>query len=150
MAAIVLKRPLAVWAALILAVPLPLKADRAADVRAQLAYVASALASQNPTDALTVFDKTMPAYDRLLDYFSALTNSYEIVSEIEVVDEDDTEAESTVKTNWTLQVSDRATETNVRHTYNAAIRFRLVKGKWKIVSFAPVQMFDPQVAAARK
>lgn len=123
---------------------IPMRADRAADVRAQVTYVASALASGNPTDALTAFDKGLPEYEKLSEYFAALTNNYDVVSEIEIADEDDQEKESILKANWTLQISDKVNNSDVRRTFDVTIHLKPLRGKWKIFKFAPLEMFNPQ------
>ena len=133
------------WAVLLSVCASPMWADRPGDVRAQVTYVATALASGNPTDALNPFDKAMPDYDKLSEYFAALTSSYDVVSEIEIGDEDDQEKETTVKAAWTLQTSDRVNGSNIRRTFDVTINLKSAKGKWIIFHFTPVEMFNPQI-----
>lgn len=152
MAATVRRRQAVFLAALLVLAGSPLYADRPGDVRAQVTYVASALASGNPTDALGPFDKSCADYDKLSQYFAALTGSFEVVSEIEIADEDDADQETTLKVSWALQVSGRSdnpgSRGNQRRTYDVTMRLKAIQGKWKIVSFAPVEMFNPQSPAA--
>src|SRR5947209_15527450 len=90
---------------LLLAGTLPLHADRAADARAQIAYVASALGNGNPSDALGPFDKSCKDYQKLEDYFRALTAGFEVTSEVEILDERDEEAETRLLVNWSLTLT---------------------------------------------
>lgn len=123
---------------------LPAQSDRSREVRAEITYVASALASGNPTDALGKFDKSAPDYDRLSDYFAALTNSYDLTSQVEILDENDAETESTLKVNWALELTDRASNTSTRRSTDVTVRLKQNKGKWKIVALTPVEFFNPQ------
>jgi hypothetical protein len=129
---------------------LPLHADRAADVRAQIAYVASALGSGNPSDALGPFDKSCKDYQKLEDYFRALTAGFDVTSEVEILDEQDEEAETRLLVNWSLTLAnsraatDLTASTSERRSANINIRLVPQKGKWKIVEFSPIDIFNPQ------
>lgn len=141
----------------------PAFADRAADVLAQLAYAANALSNNNPSDAMEPFDKSCPNYDQIKDFFNGLTNSYAIRNEIDVADEDDSaESETKITINWTITLTPRSgqSQANGRDDYNAQVnredaterrvgdvqvRLVLKRGKWKIVSFSPIAIFDPQI-----
>jgi hypothetical protein len=135
---------------LLLAATLPLHADRAADVRAQITYVASALGNGNPSDALGPFDKSYKDYGKLRDYFQALTTGFEVTSEVEVLDEQDEETETRLLVNWTLTLANSRTATDLnassseRRSMNVNIRLAPKKGKWKIVDLSPVEIFNPQ------
>ena len=135
---------------LLLASVLPLRADRAADVRAQISYVASALGSGNPSDALGPFDKSYKDYQKLKDYFSALTAGFDVTSEVEILDEQDEEAETRLLVNWSLTLAnsraatDLTASTSERRSMNVNIRLVPKKGKWKIVDLSPIDIFNPQ------
>ncbi len=135
---------------LLLAGTLPLHADRAADVRAQISYVAAALGNGNPTDALGPFDKSCKDYQKLKDYFQALTNGFDVTSEVEILDEQDEEAETKLLVNWTLTLSnsraasDLTASSSERRSMDVNIRLALKKGKWKIVDLSPIDIFNPQ------
>ena len=131
----------------LLLITMPCRADRVSDVRARITYVASALASGNPADALSVFDKNLSGYSKLDDYFRALTASFDIVNEVEITDEDDEQDGTTVKANWTLHLSDRTAGSDRQKVYAVTIGLKPVGKKWQIVSFSPVEMFNPQGAA---
>lgn len=145
MAAIERKYQAIALVALLFASSLPLRADRAADVRRQVTDVASALAGSDATGAMAPFDKSFADYDKLSQYFTALTNSFDVVSEIQIGDEEDTDQETTLKANWILQISDKVNTSDVRRAFDVVIHLKPVKGKWKIVSFNPIEMFNPQL-----
>ena len=129
---------------------LPLYADRAADVRAPISYVASALSNGNPTDALGPFDKSYKDYQKLKDYFQALTSGFEVTSEVEILDEQDEETQTKLLVNWTLTLtnsrvtSDFPAGSSERRSTNINVHLAPQKGKWKIVDFAPIDIFNPQ------
>ncbi len=136
-------------ALLLVAAPV-LHADRAADVRAQVSYVAAALGNGNPTDALGPFDRSCKNYQKLKEYFGALTNGSQVTSEVEILDEQDEETETKLLVNWTLTLtslgspSDVAGGSSERRSADISIRLVPQKGKWKIVEFSPVDIFNPQ------
>ncbi len=135
---------------LLLAGTLPLRADRAADARAQITYVASALSNGNPSDALGPFDKSYKDYGKLKDYFQALTNGFEVTSEVEILDEQDEETETKMLVNWTLTLSnsraasDLTASSSERRSSDVNVRLALKKGKWKIIDLSPIDIFNPQ------
>lgn len=112
--------------------------------RAQVSYVASALTAGNPADAMTPFDKSFPAYDKLRGYFSGLTGAFQLTNQLEVTEEQDSPDEATLTLDWTLTMTDP--QTGYARNRNATIHARLVPkgGKWKIVEFSPIAMFDPR------
>ena len=134
---------------LLVAAPV-LQADRAADVRAQVSYVAAALGNGNPTDALSPFDKSCKDYQKLRNYFQALTNGFQVTSEVEILNEQDEEAETKLLVTWILTLTSLGSPSDVAggssERRSADINIRLVpqKGKWKIVDFSPIGIFNPQ------
>jgi len=135
---------------------LPLHADRGADVRAQVTYVASALGNGNPSDALGPFDKSYKDYGKLRDYFQALTTGFDVTSEVEILDEQDEEGETKLLVNWTLTLSSSRAASNLtaatseRRSANINIRLVPQKGKWKIVDFSPIDIFNPAARQSGK
>jgi hypothetical protein len=122
----------------------PLYADQSHDVLAKLNYVAAALAAGNAIDAMTPFDKSFANYVKLRDYFSGLTDSSQLVNEIDVTDEQDSAAESNVTAAWTLTLTNKTTLQTERRTGEIHIRLTLQNGTWKIVDFSPLELFNPQ------
>lgn len=121
----------------------PLYGDRAADVRASVSYVATALTSGNASDAMTPFDKSFPNYEKLSNYFQGLS-AYQINNEVNVLDEQDTDTDSKVVVNWTLTLTDLGTDATERRVGEIHVHLALKGGKWKIVDFSPISLFNPQ------
>lgn len=123
---------------------LPLYADRTADVLSTVNYVATALSSDNPIDAMRPFDKSFVNYAKLRDYFSGLTDSSQLVNDVDVTDEQDSAAESSLTVAWTLTLTNKTTAETERRSGDIHIRLTLQNGKWKIVDFSPISLFNPQ------
>lgn len=131
-------------ALVILSLPaMPLCADRPADVLATINYVATALASGNAIDAMTPFDKSFANYAKLRDYFSGLTDSSDVVNEVDLTDEEDSDTQSSVTVDWTLTLTNKTTLQTERRRGEIHIRLKLQNGKWKIVDFSPIDLFNP-------
>jgi hypothetical protein len=121
-----------------------LYADQSHDVLAKINYVAAALAAGNPIDAMTPFDRSFANYVKLRDYFSGLTDSSQLVNEVDVTDEQDLATESNVTAAWTLTLTNKSTFQTERRTGEIHIRLTLQNGKWKIIDFSPLELFNPQ------
>ncbi len=91
----------------------PLCADPSADIRAQVSYIATALTSGNPTDAMTPFDKAFSDYDKLSRYFEGL-GAFQVQNEIDFIDEQDSETEARLTVHWGLTLTDQATDATER------------------------------------
>lgn len=109
-----------------------------------MVYVASALSGGNPSDALGPVDKSFKDYDKLRDYFAALTQAYEIVSDVEITDEDDRETETKLQVTWRLTLTDPNTSTSSQRSADIDLTLARKDGKWKIVDLSPVGFFNPQ------
>lgn len=121
------------------------RADRAADVLAQLNHIATALTDGNAVDAMSPFDKSLADYDKLSKYFDGLTNAFQLVNEVDISDEQDTETESKLTVNWALTLTELGTGYTEQRTGQINVRFILKDGKWKIVDFSPIDIFNPQL-----
>jgi hypothetical protein len=138
-------RALCTVALAILSLPaLPLHAARPRDVLATINYVATALASDNAVDAMAPFDKSFANYAKLRDYFSGLTESSQLVNEVDLTDEQDSDTQSSVTVDWTLTLTNKTTLQTERRSGEIHIRLTLRGGKWKIVDFSPIDLFNPQ------
>ena len=117
------------------------QADEAANLRAKLGQIASGLSTKNPADAMSPFSKSYANYSKLRDDFVALTNTYGVANEVDVVDEQDSEKEVTATVRWAITLND----TGNGNQRSAEIHVRLAreKNKWKIVDFSPIDIFDP-------
>ena len=123
---------------------LPRDSDRPANVLATINHVATALAGDNATDAMTPFDKSFATYAKLRDYFAGLTDSSQVVNEVDLIDQQDSGNQSTVTVEWTLTLTNKTTLQTERRNGEIHIRLRLEDGKWKIVDFSPINLFNPQ------
>jgi hypothetical protein len=142
---LVWRRVLCSAALVIVSLPsLPLYADQSRDVVAKINYVAAELAAGNPIDAMTPFDRSFANYVKLRDYFSGLTDSSQLVNEVDVTDEQDSASESNVTAAWTLTLTNKTTLQTERRSGEIHIRLTLQNGKWKIVDFSPLELFNPQ------
>ena len=124
--------------------PAAVSADQASDLRAQLGHITSALSDGNPSDALSVFDKSFRDYEKLGGYFEGLTSAFQVGSEIDIVDETDSPNTPEVTVNWTLTLTDQTTEHSERRTSTEHLRFASLDGKWKIVDLSPIDLFNPE------
>jgi hypothetical protein len=126
------------------------RADQASEARSQLEVIATALTTGNPVEAMTPFDKSYANYDKLSNYFSGLTNAFQIVNEIDVTGEEDAAAETKLTATWTITLSDLGTHYTEQRRADINARLVLKDRKWKIVDFAPIAIFDPQQKPAPK
>jgi hypothetical protein len=124
------------------------RADQAQDIRVRISQIATALTAGNPDEAMIPFDKSCPDYAKLSSYFAGLTSAFQVENEVSVTDEEDTPTESKVSIDWSLTLSDLGTNATIQRT--AVITAKLVRksGEWKIVAFAPIQIFNPQQKVA--
>lgn len=123
---------------------LPPNGDRPSSVLATINQVATALAGDNATDAMTPFDKSFAKYTELRDYFSGLTDSSQLVNEVDLVDEQDSATQSNLTLKWTVTLTNKTTLQTERRSGEIHARLKLKDGKWKIVDFSPIDLFNPQ------
>ncbi len=126
-----------------------LLADRSSIVLGILDHVATALDAGNATDALTSFDKQMPGYGLLEDYFAALTSQTSAHSDVDLLEETDSETELKAALRWILDLRDKVTNEAVdRRIREVHVRLIPAKDKpetWTIVAFEPIALFNPAV-----
>jgi hypothetical protein len=122
------------------------RADQSADIRARLNEIASSLTAGDPASAIVPFSSAYANYQKLRDYFSGLTNSFSIVNEVEVLDEADSKTQSTATISWTLTLSNPVNNFNTQRSAEIHVRFIREQGKWKVVEFSPIGIFDPSQA----
>jgi hypothetical protein len=144
MAATALKR-----AVLLFACAAALAAQQSKAIYRQVAHVAGALTARDPNDAMTPFDKSFAAYDRLRDYFTALTNAYQMVNQIAVLDQNIAPAEATLTVNWELTMSDPANGLSETRSQDVVIKLSFLKDRWRIVDLSPLALFDPELKKSK-
>jgi hypothetical protein len=116
---------------------------QSADARRCIGSVATALTAGDPADAMSNFDKSFAGYEKLSSYFAALTSSFELGNEIDVTDEQDSATETKLTVHWALSLT--GVESRHAETRSGDLNVRLVRkgGKWKIVDFSPIELFNP-------
>ncbi len=118
-------------------------ADQPHDALDVINHVTGALAEGDPADAIAPFDSSMDGYDTLQNQFVGLTQSYQIVNEADVVDEQDSADEIQLTLRWAVTLTGRQTSFTNRKSAQVHLKMRRQKGKWKIVEFAPLDLFAP-------
>jgi hypothetical protein len=113
------------------------------ELRNRLSDITTALSAGNPSNAMEPFDRSFPGYQKLSDYFTALTNAYQVATEVEVTDEEDTDDGIKLTVRWTLHLTDSEKNTENRNA-DLTMNWKKTKGKWKITNLAPLDLFDPQ------
>lgn len=118
-------------------------ADQASEALAAVTRVASALSANNPAAAIAQFDPSYSEYDKLKNYFIGLTGAYDVTSEATIADEQVSPDAVSFRLDWTLTLTHPNTAFSRQR--NAEIQVRLIrkKGKWKIASFSPIDIFNP-------
>ncbi len=119
-----------------------LQAADNADIRATLGTVANALTANDPSSAMEPFSKSFAKYDKLRDYFTGLTAAFSIVNEVDVLDQQDSQA--TVR--WAITLASNGSNHSTHRAAEIHLRMAREKKKWKIVDFSPIDLFDPAQA----
>jgi hypothetical protein len=115
----------------------------------QISRVATALTSGNPEEALVPIDKACPGYATLRDYFTALTNAYNMTNDLEVTDEQIVNQEATLTVHWILTLSDLKSDLSETRTQDLTIKLSLKKFAWQIVSISPLDFFNPELRSSK-
>jgi hypothetical protein len=113
------------------------------ELRNRLSDIVTALSAGNPSNAMEPFDQSFKDYQKLSDYFTALTNAYQVATEVEVTDEQDTPDGIKLSVRWTLHLTDAGKNTENRSA-DLTLQWVRKKGKWKISNFEPLDFFNPQ------
>lgn len=129
---------------------LPLHADRSADARSQISHVAEALSAGDAAQAMLPFDKSCPQYEQLRNYFQGLAASYVLGNEVDITDEDDSDPDIKLTLSWVLTLTGFTTDATERRAAEINAVLERKNGKWLIVSFAPITIFNPMLKSAPK
>ena len=119
------------------------RGDEAAELRERLMQVANAVSAGNPSEAISVFSKSYKHYDKLRDYFSALSNGLRVENEVDFLDDPSEEPEPEMNVRWSITIADAEMHYSVQRAAEIKIRFARESKKWKIVDFEPIDLFDP-------
>jgi len=120
-------------------------ADRQSDVRGTVNQVANALAAGSASDAISAFDKSCRDYDTVRQYFQGLADSFDVTNQIEIADEQDTDTETVLKVDWDLTITDRTSDSTEHRQGEITVKLKAIDGKWKIIAFAPFDIFNPAI-----
>ena len=113
-------------------------------IRQPIGDVANALTSGDAADAMTPFDKNFADYGKLRDYFNGLAGAYQLVNEIEITGEEETEKTAKVTVHWTLTMTDPQSSLSDSREGDLTFTLAFEDGKWKISGFTPIDFFNPQ------
>jgi hypothetical protein len=114
------------------------------DLRNRLSDIAMALSAGNPSIAMEPFDKSFNNYEKLSGYFTALTNAYQVASELEVTDEQDAADRIKLSVRWTLHLTDAQTNDTENRSADLTLQWVRKKSKWMIINLTPIDLFNPQ------
>jgi hypothetical protein len=108
------------------------------DVLDLIRTAVEALADKDPTGFLDKFDRRMPGYDTLHDEVFALLDHSEVSSEVEIVSDEGDAQKRALQLDWVLNVDEDQPRRQI-------IKCRIERQgkKWKIMSFEPVNFFQP-------
>ena len=126
-----------------------LPAQQSKAIRQQVGQVATALSSGSPEEALTPFDKSFAGYGRLRDYFTALTNAYNLTNDMEITDEQIVDHEATLTVHWILTLSDLKNGLSETRAADLTVKLSMKKYDWRIVGIAPLEFFNPELRASK-
>ncbi len=122
---------------------LSLSAQQSRAIREQVAHVASGLSAGHPEEAMDPFDKSFEGYAKLRDYFTALTDSYTIINEMDITDEEIDKHEATLTMHWTLTLQNPTTGLSESREQEVTVKLTMKKYDWRIVDFSPIEFFNP-------
>jgi hypothetical protein len=126
-----------------LGTPCLLYAQKPGPARSLVGDVAVGLTANNPSEALEGFSKKFPDYDKLRDYFLAITASFTLVNEVDLEEEEEAEGESTAKVRWSITLSNNGSNQTSQRQAEIHVKAVREKKKWRIVEFSPIEIFSP-------
>ncbi len=122
----------------------PLLGDVRAEIRAVFGELSTALSGGDAQDFLSYFDSSMPAWDEFQNNVTALVEQNEVLTSIDLLDQQIGETEARVELDWLLQIRSRQrTGPVTRRDEKVTCRLARRKKKWKIVELKPLSLFAP-------
>jgi hypothetical protein len=103
--------------------------------------VTTALSGGDAEGAIGGFDKSCSDYEKLEGYFAALTSSFSITNEADVVDEHSSGDSTTLTLDWTLTLESLASDASERREQQVAAQ--IARNSGRIVAFSPADLFRP-------
>jgi hypothetical protein len=119
-------------------------ADPSSEARAQVAAVAEALSSGEPAEAMTHFAKSFPDYERLRRFFEGLS-AFQVENQLDVTDEEDSGNTVALTITWDITLTDLGSDRTRHRSGEIHVKLTPVDSKWRIVEFAPTDIFNPQL-----
>jgi hypothetical protein len=104
----------------------------------------SALSESNAIAFMQPFSSSMPDYQLLLTNVNALVEQSNVLSSISILEDQGSDVKRTITTDWFLEiVAKRDAGPVVRRRERVICSLERSGKKWKIVSLAPIQFFEP-------
>lgn len=122
---------------------------QSAQARALLGSVADDLTASDAADAISHFDKDMPDYGTLDNYFNGLVNAFYVSNGVEVLDETDQPAQTKLTVRWDMTLTDLQSYYTENRSGELSVCLVRKGGKWRISEFSPITLFDPAKGAGR-
>ena len=119
-------------------------ADPSSAARSQVSAVAEALSAGDATQAISRFAKSYPDYVKLRRDFEGLT-AFQIENQLAITDENDTDKGIELTITWDITITGLSSDETKRRTGEIHATVARVDGKWRIVTFAPLEIFNPQI-----
>lgn len=127
-----------------LALPAWCAADPARDAAAVITELAASLTAGNVQTFMAPFDRSVAGYDRLREEVTALVRQGQTQSYVEVVRNEGDDHSRTIEATWELRVRRDGDATfAARPEAKVTCKLELRGKKWRIVEFAPVELFAP-------
>jgi len=127
-----------------------LGAQQSKAIYRQVASVATALTAGSAAEAMMPFDKSCAGYAELRDDFSALVSAYQLVSQIEILEQSIVGADATLTVRWVLTLSDPVTQLSETRAQDVTVKLSYLRYQWRIVGFSPLDLFNPELQKSRK
>jgi hypothetical protein len=119
-------------------------ADSAQDVKDFFRKAEDALASRKAASLWLLFDPAMPGYKQLRANSDALLHDAEVEATLGIVKDEGDERSRSVELDWRMEIVQEEGHTSATHR-KADVKCRLERrdGAWRIVAFAPLDVFAP-------
>src|SRR3954447_21155436 len=111
---------------------------------ASLAKLASDLSENDSDGALDYFDSQMKGYSEIERNIEALTAQADISCSIDIVTDEESNGIHKLDLDWYMQLKSQGDDAQLeRRRERVRVEMRQIKGVWKILSLAPLSIFEP-------
>jgi hypothetical protein len=118
-------------------------ADNSVEALRAVNRVTTALSDGDAAGAIAPFDKSCPDYEKLSEYFGALTNAFAITNEADLSDEQDSDDSASLTFEWTLTLASNASAETIRRQQQVKVEVARRGDQWRIINLSPVSFFSP-------